>query len=327
MAHGITEIDKGYVFGETWHRLPQYVRQNMPVTKEQAIEVLDYPLEKKVLYRKNANGEIVESDAWEIVRSDYDRVVVPAVGKYFTVISNKSLFDHISGSILSEFPDIDIESVGTLFGGQIAFVNLKMNEFRINGDDSPTVSRLMYYNPLGIGKYKVCAHNVRVVCNNTLRMATEESISHGLMSMISHTKNAQEHIKNGMASILALKQKFEEEKETLEILSKKDMSIEKVKEFFNVFLPVKQDDTQRKKTNVFNFRNKIENVFNTKQNATLNDSLSNSGYGMLNAVTYVVDHDEPRKGSDTAKIMWDGITGIRSDLKFKAMKSLQTVLA
>jgi len=324
MSHGITEIDKGYVWGDTWHRLSQYIRIDVPVTPNQAIEVLDYPLEKKVLFRKDSNGNLVETNAWEIVRTDHDISVVSAVGKSFTVMNNRKLFEYINGSILSEFPDIKIESVGTLFKGQIAFVNLKMDEFEVKGDKSTTVSRLMYYNPLGLGKYKVCAHNIRVVCNNTLRMATNESINSGLISMISHTKNAEVGIKNGMASILALKQKFTEEKELLNILATKQMDTSKVEMFFDDFLPIKDESTKKQKTNITNFRNEIEDRFNICQD--LDVSVARTGYGMLNAVTYVVDHEEPKRGNDVARVMWDGIIGNRSDLKVEALDSLKTVL-
>lgn len=321
MAHGITKVDKGYVHGDTWHRLVQYVRQDKPVTPEQAVEVLDFPLEKRQLYRM-VNGVYAPASAWEIVRTDHNIPLAHHVGQDFTVMSNRVLFDHINETILAEFPDINIESVGTLWAGKIAFVNLNVGEFTVKGDQSKSVSRLMYYNPLGLGKYKVCAHNVRVVCNNTLRMATAEAISSGLLRMVSHTKNAEKNIKGALGEILALRQAFIEEKEFLDALAAVPVTTVKLTEFFDKWIPKEDDATDRKDTRRSNLIQGITNQFETDQAVQ-----GKTMYGLLNAVTYWYDHETPNRGNDIAAVAWDGIVGGRSDKKVSAVETMKAMMA
>jgi len=322
----IPGVDKGVVHGTTWHRMPEYIQQDHPVKRGQAIGVLDYPLEKRPLFRINAKGEHVEANAWEIIRTDTDTPLAPHVGCDFTVMNNRVLFDFIDSTVLAEFPDIEIESVGTLFGGATAFVNLSVGEFVVNGDKSKSVSRLMYYNPLGKGKYKVCAHNIRVVCNNTLRMATDEAVASGLLRMVSHTKNAEANIKTAMGEILVLREAFKEEKALMEALSKFGMTEKRLAKFFKDWLPIDEDEaTDRLKTRRANLIQGIMNQFESDQD--LSAATAKSAYGLLNAITYWYDHEVPNRGNDIASIAWDGIVGGRSDVKIEALDTLKQLAA
>lgn len=321
MAHGIQQVDRGVVHGTTWHRLPQYIQQDTPVSPEQAVEVLDFPLEKRRLYRL-VNGVHQPADAWEIVRPDHNVTLVPHVGQDFTVMSNRVLFDFINDTVLAEFPDISIESVGTLWGGATAFVNLNVGEFTVKGDESKSVSRLMYYNPLGKGKYKVCAHNVRVVCNNTLRMATNEAIASGLLRMVSHTKNAEKNIKTAMGEILALREAFKEEQELMNALAAVSINSADMEKFFNLWLPKEDGATDRKDTRRSNLIQGITNQFEKDQGIK-----GKTMYGLLNAVTYWYDHEIPNRGNDVAAVAWDGIVGGRSDKKEDALEAMKGLLA
>jgi hypothetical protein len=314
-------VDKGVVHGTTWHGLPQYVQQDRPVSPEQAKEVMNYPMEKRQLFRM-VKGVSTPAKAWEIVRTDSDTPLVPHVGEDFTVMSNLKLFDYINSTVLSEFQDITIESVGTLFGGATAFVNLAVGEFQVKGDISKSVSRLMYYNPLGKGKYKVCAHNVRVVCNNTLRLATSESIASGLLRMVSHTKNAEQGIKAAMSEILAVREEFRKEKELLDVLAAYEATTARIEAFFDAWMPKGKDDSQKKDSRRTNVIAGIMDQFNTDQGIK-----GDNFYGLLNAITYVKDHEIPNRGNDVASVAWDGIVGGRSDDKLDALNVMQTMVA
>lgn len=320
MAHGITSIDRGVVQGTTWHQLQQYIQQDGPVTPDQAISVLDYPIEKRQLTR-HVNGKPVLAKAWEVVRGDTNTPLVDHVGQDFAVMSNRVLFDYINSTILAEFPDVGIESVGTLWGGSTAFVNLNVGEFQVKGDKSKTVSRLMYYNPLGKGKYKVCAHSIRVVCNNTLRMATNEAIASGLLRMVSHTKNAEANIKGAMGEMLALRQAFLEEKELMDAFAAKAIKQAELDAFFGQWLPKDEDASDSKDTRRTNLITGITNQFEKDQALA-----GGTAYGLMNAVTYWYDHEIPNRGNDTAAVIWDGMVGGRSDRKVDAVNTMRTLL-
>ena len=184
MSAGILEHDRGIVCGErpTWHGIPSYIHKTEDwATAAEAREILDYPIEKRQLTRTvtHEDGSIltVPADAWEIIRTDIqpEIVLVPAVGKKFDVINNAIIMDEVEKSILSKHPELKIESVGTLFNGQIAFVSMRLAEWKYKGDPSNTEARLMYYNPLGLGKYKIGCHTIRIECFNTLSTAQAQS--------------------------------------------------------------------------------------------------------------------------------------------------------
>lgn len=324
MSAGIMKgVDRGYVWGDTWHKMPEYVCLDVPVSNEQCQDVLDYPLEKRQLLRV-VNGSQIPAEAWEIVRTDTDTPLAHHVGKDFTVMNNRILFDFIESAVLSEFPDIKVESVGTLWGGKIAFVNLNVGEFCVPGDKSKSVSRLMYYNPLGLGRYKVCAHNVRVVCNNTLRLGTSEAHAKGLLRMVSHTKNAQANIHSAMGEILALREAFLEEQELLARLSKIGVTSKMLEDFYGIWMPIDEDeDSDRKQTRRTNILDGITKQFEADQD--LEKSIERSAYALLNAVTYTFDHEDPKRGGDVASVAWDGMVGIRSDKKDAALEALKVV--
>lgn len=321
MAHGITSIDKGVVHGTTWHGLEQYKQQDKPVSPDQAIKVLDFPIEKRQLTR-HVDGKPVLAKAWEVVRSDTNTPLVHHVGEDFTVMSNRVLFDFIHRTVLAEFPDITIESVGTLWGGATAFVNLNVGEFTVKGDKSKSISRLMYYNPLGFGKYKVCAHNVRVVCNNTLRAATAEATESGLLRMMSHTKNAEQGIKAAMSEILAIRQAFHEEKELMDLLAASPVNEAVMNTFFDSWMPKDEGATDRKDTRRSNVIGEITKQFESDQGIK-----GKNLYGLLNAITYWYDHGEPNRGNDAAAVMWDGMVGGRSNKKAAAAAVMQEMVA
>jgi len=318
MSAGIQKHDKGVVWGTTWHRLPQYVQQDKAVSYEQSLEVMDYPIEKRPLFL--SDGKQVR--AWAIVRADQEAVLVDHVGESFTLLNNKSLLEYIHQNFILRYSDLKIESVGTLWNGAVCFLNLKLDEFQVKGDQSNTISRLMYYNPLGKGSYQVCAHDIRVVCANTLRMASAQATASNSLRKISHTRNAASKIEGHLIDLAELKLGLKEHIELLNELTLKEVDSKELKKFFDKLLPTTAKPHEAAFTRVLNKREEIEDLMDQEE------SLDNNytRYGLLNAVTNYADHQEPREGQDEAQVMWDGIVGSRSEFKSKALAILSSDL-
>ena len=327
MSHGITEVDKGFVgfvnkFGGTWHGLEQYKQLVDAVSAQQAMEVLDFDLEKRINYRMTNDGPMEEIEgSFHVVRTDTDTVLVPNCGNKFTVVNNGKFFNYVNENILAIYPQLEIESVGTLFGGATTFINLLVNEFYIKGDDSPNVNRLMYYNPLGKGSYAAGAHSVRIVCNNTLTAAAAESKANGSMFKFRHTKNAQTAINNHMIDLSETFLELEKYVDTLNDLACTEMDVGMVDTFLESLYPT---DAKSKKSETANLnkQEKVREVFETVQDG-MSKTISRSAYAMLNAVTWVVDHPEKiRAGQDVMSNTWDGLVGLKSDFKTGALSKL-----
>jgi hypothetical protein len=206
MSAGIMEFDVGKVSGvqSTWHKLPQYTCfPDRPITVAESVEVATYPIEKQQLYRGNG----IPVDAWSLVRTDKDVTLVPAVGERFTIVQNHHMVNFISEHLLAVYPDLAIQSVGTLWNGATFFLNLSINEFQVKGDKSPTVTNLMYCNPLGKGSYVACAHSTRVVCANTARIAEAQGLANQSLKKFRHTaRNGKTRLtRNGGTTITRLR--------------------------------------------------------------------------------------------------------------------------
>lgn len=317
MAHGIMEFDVGMVKGDsTWHKLPQYqCIGDRYVTIGEALEVADYPIEKAQLMRANGSA----AKAWEIVRTDHDIPLVDHVGQKFDVTSNKYMLNFISENLLAEFDDLNIESVGTLFNGATFFLNLRVNEFSVKGDKSPTITNLMYANPLGRGSYVACAHNTRIVCNNTEKVAEAEGVSNESLKKFRHTASAAGKINEHLVDMAQLKLALKRHVMVLDHLSCVDADRAMVNAFLDKMFPMPKDEG-RGQTIAANNREKMMNIWSGQQRQTLENPTSK--YSMYCALTDFIDHQSTSRGSDDAATMFDGIIGTRSDRKQTALEWL-----
>lgn len=322
MSAGIEELDQGVVFGTTWHGIPSYVTQDKPVTIVQARDVMCYPLKKIQLHRDKGFDEFVEVQAWCIIREDHDKVLVPHVGARFEVLDNSFLLDFVHEHLLGEFKELQIESVGTLFNGATAFVNLKVDEFQVKGDRSSTVSRLMYYNPLGMGCYKACAHDIRIVCNNTLRASEGQGAANKSLAKFRHTANAGKKINGHLTNLAELKLGLKKHVAVLNMLAKKKVVDDTLAKYLDKLFPLPVDDNGkpvkgRGWTTAHNKREALVKVYQSDQEI----KPPNSAYALLQATTNYLDHGKIKGGDDMA-CRWDGIVGQRAKIKDMALDFL-----
>jgi len=321
MAHLIMEHDRGAVFGTTWHKLAQYEQLNDFVTREKMWEISDYPMElvPNVII---LDGKTIESGSRAIVRPDVKTVIVPAVGDDFYLENNSYLVHHIEENFLDGLEGkIGIESVGTLRNGATFFINLKVREFAVTGDKSKSVSNLMFVNPLGQGSYKCGAHNVRIVCNNTLRAAEAQARANGSLFKIRHTKGATERIPNVIEQMAEFQLGLDLHIEKLERLARRQVVSSEVQAFLETMYPLEEKASNIKKINVWELRSDVLGQFEGDQ-----DLAGGTAYALLNAFTYAVDHRKPSTKADQAQVTWDNLFGMQSVSKEKAFESLMQLV-
>lgn len=326
MAHGIQKLDKGIVSGvtHTWHGIPSYVcKPDQSVTADEAREVLTYPVEKCQLYLQD--GELVEG-AYALKRTDHNIILWPNVGERYTILHNNQVFESVVMGILSQYSTIQIESVGTLWNGQKAFVNLLVGEFHVKGDNSKTVNRLMYSNSFGGSSYLACAHSTRIVCDNTRRMATAQGMANETLKKFKHTASAGEKINQHFVDLAGLFLKIEEDKKILDSMVDMKIDQEYVKNFLDRLVPLPviriEGESSRATTIATNTRDKIVDIFENCDN--LQGTIARSRYALLNAVTDYVDHHSTlRNGDDAGKRFWNGLFDVNKDaMKQKAFDLL-----
>lgn len=327
MSHGIQEYDKGVVNGTTWHGLPQYVTQATPVTIDQALEVLDFPIVKDRNYRlaDEAEGLVAhELDSYHLFRPDINEILVHSVGEQFEASSNAAMVNFVNENLMAQYPSLEFESVGTLFNGATAFVNIKVAEHHVKGDDSPTVDRLMYYNPLGKGSHQCCAHSIRIVCNNTLQIAAAQGRANETLRKFRHTASAATRINAHLVDLSAFYLELESYHDSLNMMAETGMNMKQVDQFLEKMFPTNDESSDRAVTIAENKREAVKKVFDAGQEGLIGDTRTSS-YAMLNAVTNVLDHQKPQKGQDDMSVRWDGIVGNRAKTKDRAFVLLNNI--
>jgi phage/plasmid-like protein (TIGR03299 family) len=255
------------------------------------------------------------SKAFCIIRGDTGKVLLPTCGDVMTVQNNAVFFRMVEEGLLNHYPELQIESVGTLWGGQTAFVNIKLAEWAVKGDQSSTISRLMYFNPLGLS-YQACAHNVRIVCNNTLRMAAMSGEVNKTLAKFRHTGTAGRQITNYLVNLAELKLGLQRHQEVLNELARRPITTAEVDKFLAAFLPAPEGPPPAR---VLAQRDQIRNAFESDQSL---GTIGKTRYGLLQAVTYTLDHGKLRKDQDETALRWDGIVGGRADKKQQALNLL-----
>jgi phage/plasmid-like protein (TIGR03299 family) len=319
MAHLIMEHDKGAVFGTTWHKMAQYKQLGDYVTREEMREIADYPMELSPHFVV-INGNTVPSGHRAIVRPDIGLPIVESVGDDFCLENNLYLVEHIESNFLDGLGNqVGIESVGTLRNGASFFINLRVREFQVTGDKSKSVSNLMFVNPLGKGSYKCGAHNVRIVCNNTLRAAEAQAAANGSLFCIRHTKGAVVQIPNVLEQMAEFQLGLDTHILKLNRLAERQICTAEAKAFLEAMFPMPMDGqvSEIKKLHVWDAREAVLSQFEGDQ-----ELAGGTAYGMLNAFTYTVDHREPSSKSDEAQVAWDNLYGKQASQKEKAFETL-----
>jgi len=337
MAHGIMEHDAlivGFVdlYPRAWHEHPNCAHKEGAVTFEEAEEIFAYEVEKVPVVIQGTDYLIPGNYA--LIRKDGEgedeklTVVYPSVGERYTVIQNSELLAWVEAGILIPY-DVSIESVGTLLNGQKAFVNIILNEHTVPGDVSATVTRLMFSNSFGGDSYQACVHTTRIVCNNTLRVASAQGATNKTLRKFRHTKNAAMKIEEHMVELADIIASTREHHAQLDLLATMKVSPEQVNAFFDALIPLpKNEDGTEKEgrgmTRRTNQREAIRSLFDEKED--LQGAIRHTRYSLLQAVTDWADHDSSvRNGDDPMGRFWDGIWGTKDKFKQTALELILAI--
>lgn len=322
MAHGIMELDRlavGFVelYGNAWHNHPNCQHQDGAVTIETAHSIFDYLVEKVALGIPGT--DVLVPGASALIRRNGDQIVIlyPSVGDRYEVIQNSELLSWLEGSIIEPY-EVSLESVGTILNGQKAFVNIILDEHTVPGDNSKTITRLMYSNSFGGDSLQGCVHSTRIVCQNTLRIATAQGAANETLRKFRHTKNASMKIEEHMVDLAKLVATNREHYEKMDALAGRPMVSEEVKTYMNALVPVPDEDG-RGKTRRQNQQNAILKIFEEKDD--LQGKIARTQYAMVQAVIDWADHDSSvRNGDDEGGRFWDGIWGTKDKFKQTALE-------
>lgn len=298
--------------GETpWHK--HGTRFDDLMTSAQAFQAakLDWTVEKHPAYYVSATGEKIRVPNWNAtVRSDTG-APLGCVGEAYEPIQNITAFDFMD-TVITE-GQIRYEVAGALFGGKKVWLLAKMpSSTKISHDDITNHYLLFTNTHDGSGMATVGYTTVRVVCNNTLRIANPK-----YRYRIRHTGNVMDKLSEARNVLGLADAAFSEFNQQALALSFKQKTKHMVEQF-KLALFGKSDVKQMTKTDNESWA-AIERLMEEGQGTDL-PGVKDSAWGMVNAVTEWVDHERKhRSKKDAADFALDTNTyGTGSDIKSRA---------
>jgi len=299
MAHNLNETNGKISFASTekaWHGLGQIVKGAM--TSKEAIELggLGYTVIKEKILTESG---LELPDNFATIRKDTN-VPLGVVGNRYTVVQNADafvFFDAIVGQGQAIF-----ETAGALGKGEKVFVTAKMpNYIRIAGTDDITEVYVVLTNSHDGSGAVICGITpVRIVCQNTLRMALK-----GMKNSVSirHTKNAESSLAEAHKLLNIVNSHTEKMNQLVNSLSLKKVSDTQVKELLAGLFPAKNEDEVPKRTDSIR-----SEVFNSYMTGVGQERILGTAWGVLNGLTHYTSHSKNYKDADTkfSNLILDG---------------------
>lgn len=327
MAAGIEDYDVGYTFGDNWHRKPQYIRTEMPLTPQQVCEILPNSYEICPSYGVQqldgckATFKLPKANYvwWPEVR----KVVCPHTGDQFRLLDVHDILHWLESAVLEPNPGFIIESAGTLIGGSIRFISVATGDFHVKGDDSPIIHRLMITDPVGKGSITVGDALERVVCRNTHQIHMSKAKKSGDLVNIRHTENAGKEVKYAMLDMASRHKAIQNEKAKLDLLADTGMTVADVDRILEELFPGKDDQGNWKKgTRGKKKQEGIKAIYEGGQEGFL-AGYDRSAYAFFNAITQYLRDENGRAECD---VEYDNMFGNRADIKDQALDSLLSLV-
>jgi len=340
MSAGIVRgVDRGIVgnceiFGGTWHGFEEYKQVNGLVTMFDALACLNYEVAKVPTMLNLADPELLAklpnahgkaTGQFALVRTDTGSFVsTGSVSDEYTVYQNAEFLKRIEESLFKANPNMGIESCGTLFAGSVAFVNILIDRYRVKRDDSETATRLMFYNGFDGLAITSGAHDTRIQCDNTRRLAEAQALAKAMLAKFRHSSGAPDAVTKYMVELAELLAVIRDQRPVLDRLAEIPMVTVDVTNFLGNLFPIAKGVGKATVTTRTNKREAVQEIFETA--ADLQGGIARSRYAMLQAVTAYSQHGTTSKGTDAAYAWWDVVTGgkgsVRDGLNQKALKLL-----
>lgn len=180
MAHELTIREDGqaemmYTGEAPWHGLG--TRLDNPATAEEAIAAagLDWEIAMQPVYIYGADGTPIEvPNKYAITRTDSNQVFNVTSGTYKPVQNAEafSFFDQVVGA-----GEAIYHTAGSLFGGKQVWILAKLpGDLKITDQDLMEKFILLTTGNDGEHALKMMLTPIRVVCNNTLKMALDNKM-------------------------------------------------------------------------------------------------------------------------------------------------------
>ncbi len=215
-----------------WHKLGQVVQEAQTSTEVIKLANLDFEVIKVPNYAKNQDEYILNPDSFSTLRTD-TKFVLGTVGSKYKILQNTEAFNFFDNIVASK--EAIFETAGVLRNGQKVFITAKLPDYiRLSNNDVINKYLLLSNDHSGKEAVKVTFTGIRVVCNNTLSMAMDNS---NQVFKIYHTEKLKEKMKIVTNLLQSKKLYFEELEESFSKMQSIKMNEKNIKhEILKLFL-------------------------------------------------------------------------------------------
>ena len=297
---------------------------------DKAREALDFEILKVPSYdRDPETGDMREVPHHFHLLKDTDRSFIPctSVGEQFTPMQHRDVFDYIVNKVMPEYPNMELETCGTLYGGSTGLMTFKVGDlFHISGDKSPSEMRLFVSNPCnGTGSLIMGFTTVRLFCRNQIAIAKRTAGRDGYK--IRHTKTVEEVVGRSVKEIAEQVKAAKMLKDRCEFLAGIPVTRKQLDECLDRIYPFgKLEEGMPAYTRLTNMRNEVIEQFEAGHTAQTTEG--KTGWTLFNSFTYPVFNPEKiGDRTDAADIDYKGMAGEKTQRVNQMLDLVQEVVA
>lgn len=286
MAHEIdTTAGRAAVFtaGEQpWHRLGVNVAEAQTSAEAIRLAGLDWEVLPRPLFAGNADGTYSPvPDRVANVRSDTG-AVLGVVSTGYRVFQNRQAFDFmdaIVGDKLAVF-----ETAGGLKGGRRVWMLARLPKtIRVAKSDAVEPYVLLTNGHDGSAALRMIPTTVRVVCQNTLNLATSRASSTEGLTVF-HFENLEARVEDARRKLGVITDRLDAFAGEARRLAKRQVTTEELRAYFEELLPDVTDDNKAKLLAAWNA--------NFEADRQTLPGIRGSAWAAFNAVSEWADHQK-----------------------------------
>lgn len=301
MAHLIDmtngRANMAYVGETPWHGLGSELSRGASIDQWRVEAGLNWEAMRNALYYRDATQTVRKCESQIIYRSD--------TGGQLGIVSESYKIVQPS-DVLEFFRDVvgtgglELETAGSLDDGKKVWAMAKTgNQFSIKGQDTVKGYLLLSTSFDGSQATRAEFTSVRVVCNNTLRIAQTKGNNSGLVKIPHSSTFDARGTKIELGLINGAWDEFEQQANAL--ADRKLSNKEAMNLLFEIMEPkLAAQLAAGEKVELSTMRrNQITSVFELFQGRGMGSQLvaaSGTAWGMVNAVTQFVDHEVTARG-------------------------------
>ena len=273
-----------YVRETPWHGLGTRIEEAPTSADALRLAGLDWRVEQQPVTL--ADGTAIPGYRAN-VRST-DKKVLGVVSDRYKIVQNEDAFsftDELIGG------DVRYETAGSLSGGKRVWLLAKMPAEKIAGDEVDPY--LCFSNTHdGSGSIRVCMTPIRVVCNNTLNLAMNTARRSWATC---HTGDMETKMQEARICLEMAGKYMDDLAVYADQLANTRVTDDQIQQILNEMFPVEEDAGSRKKTTVEKAKEEFMVCYLRPDIA----KFLGTAWGVVNAMSDMVCHSEPRRKSDT----------------------------